>query len=89
MMIKTAQTEGAMKKKVSRLDAILETNKAIVATGKCPDCSAPLVRNTSLSGWYQCARYGEPGFRGCFDGTGKSHPEYDALPACSFQCFIA
>ena len=76
------------KKKVNKLDEIREANKAIVATGKCPQCSAKLVRNITISGWYQCSAYGEPGFRGRFDGTGQAHPEYDVLPRCSYQCFI-
>lgn len=61
---------------------------AIVASGTCPQCGAPLVRNITLSGWWQCAAYGTPGFRGSFDGTSKAHPEYDALPSCSFQSFV-
>lgn len=60
---------------------------AVVVGGVCPTCSSPLVRNLSLTGWYQCAAYGAPGFRGAFDGTGRAHPEFDLLPACSFQVF--
>lgn len=61
---------------------------AIVQGGVCPQCGAPLTRNITMTGWYQCAGYGKPGFRGRFDGSGKDHPEYDALPACSFQVFV-
>lgn len=29
---------------------------AAVVKNACPDCGGPLLRNTSMSGWYQCAR---------------------------------
>ena len=62
--------------------------KAVVHSGVCPLCGAPLVRNITIGGWYTCAAYGKPGSRGAFDGTGKPHPEYDALPACGYQVFL-
>ena len=68
-------------------DAARAQLRAIVATGRCPQCRAPLVRNITLAGWWQCAGSGAPGFRGAFDGTGRGHPEYDALPACAWQGF--
>lgn len=37
--------------------------RAIVATGKCPDCGAPLRCNLSLTGWWQCSQLGAEGFR--------------------------
>jgi len=49
---------------------------AIVALGVCPECGAPLRRNLALTGWWQCAQYGAPGFRA--DA---------ATPACSWQGF--
>ena len=52
--------------------------RAIVVTGKCPDCGAPLRQNLSITGWWQCEQLGAVGFR------------KDAnKPACSFQCFTA
>lgn len=62
----------------ARLDAIHETNRQIVVTGKCPDCGAGLVRNSSLRGWWQCGAFGRLDFR---------KPEYRVLPDCGFQCF--
>jgi hypothetical protein len=50
----------------------------IVATGKCPNCGAGLVRNLALAGWWQCGAHGEPSFR---------RPEYRELPPCDFQTF--
>lgn len=51
-------------------------NRAIVATGKCPDCGAPLRHNSAIRGWWQCSQYGAEGFRA--DST---------KPACPFQTF--
>ena len=60
----------------ARLAEIHATNITIVKTGKCPKCGAPLRRNWSLTGWYQCSQYGAEGFRA------------DASkPQCGFQCF--
>lgn len=50
--------------------------RAIVATGKCPDCGAAIHRNSSMAGWWQCDRLGAVGFRR--DLTG---------PSCSWQTF--
>jgi len=71
----------------ARMTQIHAENQAIVDTGKCPKCGSPLVRNITMSGWWQCAAYGAVGFRARFTGTGQSHPEYDSLPSCSFQTF--
>jgi len=68
----------------ARMAGLKAAAVAIVATGKCPQCGAPLIRNTSLTGWFQCAAYGAKGFRG---GLGQNRAEFDALPACSFQTF--
>ena len=46
-----------------RIQAKLAETRAIVATGKCPQCGSKLRRNSSLAGWYQCEQYGAPGFR--------------------------
>lgn len=49
---------------------------AIVQTGKCPQCGAPLRRNLALAGWWQCSQYGADGFR-----------KDNSKPSCSFQTF--
>ena len=59
-----------------RMEHLHQIAIAQVATGKCPDCDAPLKRNLALSGWWQCSQYGAPQFRA------------DASkPPCSFQTF--
>jgi len=52
---------------------------AIVQAGRCPWCEAPLVRNSALAGWWQCAAYPEPDRR---------LPEYRERPACGFQVVL-
>jgi hypothetical protein len=49
-----------------------------VVRGTCPDCGLPLRRNLALSGWWQCAAYGEPAFRDA---------QFQGAAHCSFQCF--
>lgn len=56
-------------------DQILSEARAIVATGLCPKCGQPLVRNAAMAGWWQCSGYGAEGFR----ATGST--------PCSFQAF--
>lgn len=57
---------------------LLDEARAIVATGICPDCGTPLVRNSALAGWWQCGAYATPSFR---------KPEHHDLSACHFQTF--
>lgn len=60
----------------ARIEKAHAEARAIVATGKCPDCGAALRRNLSLTGWWQCSQFGAEGFRA------------DASkPSCSFQTF--
>lgn len=59
-----------------RHDEHLATARAQVATGKCPTCGAPLRRNSSMAGWWQCAQLGNEQFR--------MDP---ARPSCSWQTF--
>lgn len=61
-----------------RLAELQAKARSVVATGKCPDCGAPLLRNLAIAGWWQCAGYASPAFR---------KPEYRDLPKCSFQTF--
>lgn len=63
---------------VAKIWALCSKAKAIVAGGKCPDCSLPLRRNIALTGWYQCAAYGSPAYRAA---------EFRNAPPCLFQCF--
>jgi predicted nucleic acid-binding Zn ribbon protein len=58
-----------------RDEARANENRAIVETGHCPDCGAPLRRNLALAGWWQCSQYGAEGFRAD-----------DSKPSCNFQC---
>ena len=60
------------------MDAIRAESERIVATGKCPDCGAPLRYNNAITGWWQCSQLGADGFRA--DST---------KPSCGFQCFTA
>lgn len=53
-----------------------ERVKEIVRTGKCPKCGRGLVRNLSMTGWWQCEQLGSVAFR--------KHPE---LPSCGWQGF--
>ena len=54
----------------------LDAARAIVAAGRCPLCGAPLRRNTSVAGWWQCAQSGAPQWR-----------ERPADPPCGWQTF--
>jgi hypothetical protein len=75
----TAETRrAAFRSHRARMAALKEAARSIVATGTCPDCGAPLIRNNSLAGWWQCAAYATPAFRAL---------KYRALPACHFQTF--
>jgi hypothetical protein len=58
---------------------IRDEGLAHVARGTCPHCSLPLKYNNAITGWYQCAAYGEPSFR---------KPEHRDAPKCSFQFII-
>ena len=53
-----------------------EAIRAIVRTGKCPDCGAGLRRNSSMAGWYQCEQYGAEGWR-----------KDSSKPSCGWQGF--
>lgn len=59
-----------------KMDALKNAAKAVVATGKCPNCGAGIHRNLSLAGWWQCNRSGSATFRK--DPTGAH---------CNFQTF--
>jgi hypothetical protein len=60
-------------------EEILTRNGAILETGKCPQCGAELVRNSALTGWYQCA---------CYGNADRRKPECRDRPDCSFQMFV-
>ena len=65
---------------VARDDVATEALRAqlIVNTGVCPDCGTGLVRNTALSGWWQCGAYATESHR---------QPHFRGLPKCHFQTF--
>ncbi len=56
----------------------LEKARAVVATGKCPECGTALVCNSAITGWWQCGAYACEAMR-------KS--EFKGLPPCNFQIF--
>ena len=68
--------KGARKAAQERREALLAAAKALIATGRCPDCGGVLRRNLSLSGWWQCEQLGAEGFR-----------KDSSKPFCSFQPF--
>ena len=72
----TTSRKSARSAHATRMAAIREAAKAIVATGKCPDCGAGIHQNSSMLGWWQCDRSGSASFRR--DNTGAH---------CSFQTF--
>ena len=65
--------------RLSEHEEIQARNRAILETGKCPQCGAELVRNTAMTGWYQCA---------CYGNADRRKPEYRERPDCSFQMFV-
>ena len=78
-----SREERAERKRLrAESDARMAAAKAeavrVVAGGVCPQCGAPLRRNLSLTGWWQCGAFGEVQFRS---------PGCEERPKCSFQCF--
>ena len=77
------KTERAARKAAAaahdaKMAELLTVARAIVATGKCPDCGSALRRNLSLAGWWQCGRLGADSHRAA---------EYRGGQACNFQTF--
>lgn len=60
----------------ARMNQLKAEARAVVATGKCPECGAALRRNLSLTGWWQCEQVGAVGFR-----------KDASKPSCSWQAF--
>lgn len=71
-------TKAQKQAEKAAIDARRKERIAIVSTGKCPQCGAGIRRNLALTGWYQCAQYGAPGFR-----------KDSSKPSCSWQTFTA
>lgn len=71
-------TKAQRQQHQDRMNDLHATAQAIVDTGRCPDCSSGLHRNLTITGWWQCDRFGATGFRR--DTTGQQ---------CSFQTFTA
>ena len=61
-----------------KMDQLHRKAVAIVATGKCPECGRKIVRNMSLSGWWQCSQFGAIGFRADAE-----------QPSCPWQTFTS
>ncbi len=55
---------------------VLAENRAIVATGVCPQCGGKLKHMSAIKGWISCEQRGAEGFR-------KDASE----PSCDFQTF--
>lgn len=62
----------------ARIEQAQAATRAVVATGKCPDCGSGLKRNLALTGWWTCEQRGAVGFRARAES-----------PACSWQGFTA
>jgi ssDNA-binding Zn-finger/Zn-ribbon topoisomerase 1 len=60
----------------ARIAQALRETRDVVATGQCPKCGGKLVRNLSLTGWWQCEQLGAEGFR-----------KDASKPSCSWQGF--
>lgn len=72
----TKEEKTRRAEQMARMNAAREAVRAIVATGKCPDCGRALRRNLSISGWWQCSQLGAVGFR--VDAS---------APSCNWQGF--
>jgi len=48
---------------LEHLAQIQAATRAVVATGKCPECGSKLRRNLSITGWWQCEQFGSEQFR--------------------------
>lgn len=66
------------KASAARIAAEQAKTNAIVATGKCPECSRKLRRNSSITGWWQCSQFGAVGLRAEAD-----------KPPCNWQGFTS
>jgi hypothetical protein len=53
----------AKKNAAARREKLRAEGIAVVSTGVCPCCGQKIVRNLSITGWFQCAGYGAEGFR--------------------------
>ena len=71
-----AERKAARTASLERIQKAQEETRAIVAKGACPTCGAGLVRNLSLTGWWQCEQLGAEGFR-----------KDASRPSCSWQGF--
>lgn len=51
------------KAETERLNAAYAETLRVVTSGKCPKCGSKLVRNSALTGWWQCEQFGSEQFR--------------------------
>lgn len=73
---KIQDTKRQRRESAERLAKAQAGARAVVASGKCPDCGETLRRNLSMAGWWQCAQFGAEGFR-----------KDSAKAACNWQGF--
>lgn len=73
---KRKETLRLRKESDERIAKAQAETRAVVSAGKCPCCGSKVVRNLSLTGWWQCEQYGSEQFR--------ARPEEDP---CSWQGF--
>jgi ssDNA-binding Zn-finger/Zn-ribbon topoisomerase 1 len=76
--LERAQRKQATAASAQRMNEAREAARYAVALNKCPLCGAPLRRNLSITGWWQCSQYGAEGFRAD-----------SSKPSCSWQGFTA
>lgn len=60
----------------ARIAVAKAATRAIVQTGRCPQCGRGLRRNSSLAGWWQCEQLGA-----------ETHRADSTQPPCSWQGF--
>lgn len=70
-------TKAAKQAEKTRREKHYAEQRAIIATGVCPQCGAGFRRNLAITGWWQCEQYGAEGFR-----------KDSSKPSCSFQTFV-
>jgi hypothetical protein len=71
-----AQRKAERVAHAAKMESFRALARAVVATGKCPQCGGGIHRNLSLAGWWQCNRFGADTHR--VDKTG---------PKCEWQDF--
>lgn len=71
-----------MMRELVTIEADLESERLknqLMSNAECPSCGTKLVKDTALSGRYECGAWPCDAFR---------QPEFVGLPSCDFQCFV-